>query len=102
MPDSIPFGSAGAGASRILPDGIGDGVSPTSGAAGTIAGPELARKAKFCCRRIGEIILDFPPDLVATPLPDDRLAAGVGTLELLVRMADIDLLVCKVNFDGEK
>lgn len=67
-----------------------------------MAGPILARKAKFCCRGIGEIILEFPLDLVAIMLPGNCLGTGSGTLELRVRMADIALLVYKVNFGGEK
>jgi hypothetical protein len=48
------------------------------------------------------IILDFPTPLVATPLLDTRLAAGVGTLELLVLIPDIAWLVCRVNIDRQK
>ena len=51
---------------------------------------------------MGEIILEFPLDLVATMLPGNCLGTGSGTLELRIRMPDIASLVYKVNFDDEK
>ena len=50
----------------------------------------------------GGIILFFPAALVMMPPVDVRLAAGVGTLELLVLMPDIAWLVCRVIFDRQK
>ena len=100
--DSFKIESIGPIASRISSGGMFARLFPTPGTAGSLLASKLAPMFKFCWPWAGGIILFFPAALVMMPPVDVRLAAGVGTLELLVLMPDIAWLVCRVIFGRQK
>lgn len=68
-------------------------VAGSTGAGGITSCPILAKKTNGRGGGAGELYLFFPADLVAIMLRGSCSEPGLGILELLVRIADIALLV---------
>ena len=100
--DSFKFESVGPISPRISSGCMFARILSIPGTAGSLLATIFAFTCGFAWPRTGGTILLFPAALV-TMLPlDVRLASGVGTLELLVLMPDINLLVCRVNIGRQK
>ena len=78
---------------RISSTGMPNSVCWTMGASGIISCSISARKAGFDGAEADEINLVWPLDRVAIRAAAGCFAAGLGTLELLFRVAGIALLV---------
>ena len=100
--DSFKFESVGPISSTLSSGCTFAGLLPTPGTAGSLFATKFAFTCGFGWPRTGGTILLFPAALVTMPPVDVRQASGVGTLELLVLMPDINLFVCRVNINRHK